>query len=411
MTHENRAMVILCLGGGVAALDAQALFYLSPFVTRDLGVTNTQIGLLSAAVLVTWALSGFVSSVLADQLGGRKKYVVGAFALFGAFSFVSGLATSFLVLFLARMLIGVAEGPIVPLTQSIMMDESSPHRRGVNMGMVQSFGSQLIGSSLSPVLLVMIATAFSWRSAFFIAGIPGLGVALLVGLFVREPRRKRTTQALGGAIARIALQIRGLFGYRNIRLCALLSCFLNAWYFGILTFLPLYLVRSLHFTPGQMSMVLASSGIGAVLSAVIVPMLSDRFGRRPVMVIFALIGAIGPLGAVTQPETLLKISCLMFVGSWAQGLLPLCIGTVPLESVPNKDTTASGLMMLIGMIGGGIAGPAIFGHLADAYNLSIPLWGCAGAAVIAALICSRLVETAPALTGSAPGPLAVRLPS
>src|ERR1035441_7568209 len=82
-THENRTMVILCLGGGVAALDAQALFYLSPFVMRDLGVTNTQIGLLSAAVLVTWALSGFASSVLSDQLGGRKKYVVAAFAVWG----------------------------------------------------------------------------------------------------------------------------------------------------------------------------------------------------------------------------------------------------------------------------------------------------------------------------------------
>ena len=401
-------MVILCLGGGVAALDAQALFYLSPFVMRDLGVTNTQIGLLSAAVLVTWALSGFASSVLSDQLGGRKKYVVAAFALFGAFSFVSGLANSFLVLFLARMLIGVAEGPIVPLTQSIMMDESSPHRRGMNMGVVQSFGSQLIGSSLSPVLLVFFATVFSWRSAFFLAGLPGICVAILIVLFIREPQRVRTVHAPGPAFSRTVSHIRGLFRYRNIRLCAVLSCFLNAWYFGTLTFLPLYLVRFLHFTPRQMSMVLASSGVGAVLSAVIVPMLSDRFGRRPIMVIFALIGAIGPLGAVTAPPELLKIACLMFVGSWAQGLLPLCIGTVPLESVPNKDATASGLMMLTGMIAGGIAGPAFFGYLADAYDLSVPLWGCAGAAIVAALICSRLTETAPAMVGKTRASIAVR---
>jgi ACS family hexuronate transporter-like MFS transporter len=247
---------------------------------------------------------------------------------------------------------------------------------------------------------VLFATVFSWRSAFFLAGVPGICVAILVALFIREPQRARTIHVPGAAVARIALHIRELFGYRNIRLCALLSCFLNAWYFGTLTFLPLYLVRFLHFTPKQMSMVLASSGIGAVLSAVIVPLLSDRFGRRPVMVIFALIGAIGPLGAVTPPAGLPKIACLMFVGAWGQGLLPLCIGTVPLESVPNKDATASGLMMLIGMIAGGIAGPAAFGYLADAYDLSIPLWGCASAAIIAALICSRLSETAPALAGT-----------
>src|ERR1700730_12201887 len=121
-------MVTLCLGGGVAALDAQALFYLAPFAMRDLHITNTQIGLLSAAGLLTWALSGFTTSVLSDRYQRRKRYLITAYLSFSVLSLVSGLATSVGTLFVARLLIGLAEGPIVPLAHTIMMAESSPSR-------------------------------------------------------------------------------------------------------------------------------------------------------------------------------------------------------------------------------------------------------------------------------------------
>ncbi|MDB6014705.1 MAG: transporter, partial [Gammaproteobacteria bacterium] len=228
-------MAILCLGGGVAALDAQALFYLGPFVMRELHITNSQVGMLSAAVLLTWALSGFSTSVLSDRSGGRKQYVVAAFLLFGVFSFLSGLARSWWLLLVARLLIGIAEGPIVPLTHAIMIAESSPGRRGFNMGMVQSVGAQLVGSSVSPLLLVWLATEFSWRNAFFLAGLPGIAVALLVLAFIRDPVANRLGAGGSAAPKRVLAQVRELARTRNIRLCALASCFLNAWYFGALT--------------------------------------------------------------------------------------------------------------------------------------------------------------------------------
>ena len=389
-------MAILCLGGGVAALDAQALFYLGPFVMRELHITNSQVGLLSAAVLLTWALSGFSTSVLSDRSGGRKQYVVAAFLLFGVFSFLSGLARSWWLLLMARLLIGLAEGPIVPLTHAIMIAESSPGRRGFNMGMVQSVGAQLVGSSVSPLLLVWLATEFSWRNAFFLAGLPGIAVALLVLAFIRDPVANRPAAGGPAPPKRVLAQVRELVRTRNIRLCALASCFLNAWYFGALTFMPLYLVRLLHLAPRQMSVVMASSGVGAVFSAAVVPLLSDRFGRRPTMTVFALLGSVGPLGMLTPVAGLMPLMAFAFVGAWAQGVLPLCIGTVPMESTSNRSATASGLMMAVGMISGGLIGPAVCGRLADLFDLTAPLWICGGAALAAAVACSGLVETAPA---------------
>jgi MFS family permease len=388
-------MFILCLGGGIAALDAQALFYLGPFVMRDLRISNSGIGILSAAVLLTWAISGFTTSVLSDRGGARKQFIVASYLLFGVLSFISGLASSLWTLLLARLLMGAAEGPIVPLTHAVMIAESSARRRGFNMGMVQSVGAQLVGSTVSPLLLVWLATAYSWRKAFFLAGLPGIGLAVLVMAFVREPPVEERV-----AVAqqpRLPARIKELLRSPNIRVCLVMSCFLNAWYFGFLTFMPLYLVKSLQLLPREMSQVMASAGIGAVLGAALVPLLSDRFGRTPIMTLFALLGAVGPLGALIPGVNLGQLMAFAFIGAWAQGVLPLCIGTVPMESITNRSATASGLIMGSGMIVGGLIGPAVCGRLADLIGLGVPLW-CCGVAALAGAVTSRgLTETAPNL--------------
>src|SRR6185295_9226275 len=108
---------------------------------------------------------------------------------FSACSFLSGLAASFAVLLGARLLMGAAEGGIMPISQAMIASEVRPERRGLAMGVTQNFGSNLLGSFVAPVLLVAFATAFSWRHAFFLAGIPGVVAALLMWRFVRDPAR------------------------------------------------------------------------------------------------------------------------------------------------------------------------------------------------------------------------------
>jgi len=396
-TYENRALLILALGGGVAALDAQALSYLGPFVMRDLNITNSQMGLLSAAVLSTWALSGFTTSVLSDRKGQRKKYLIAAYLMFGVLSFASGLARSVGMLLLARLLIGVAEGPIVPIAHTIIMSESSPRRRGFNMGVVQSVGSQLVGSAVSPLLLVWLATSYDWRNAFFIAGLPGLAIALLIATLIREPTVVQSTPAADARPHLVWERLKTLLRVRNIRLCALLSCFLNAWYFGLLTFMPLYLVKSLHLSAREMSQVMACAGVGAVLSAATVPFLSDRFGRKPIMSLFAVLGALGPIGALVPGAGTTRMMIFVFMGAWTQGVLPLCIGTVPMESIPQRNATASGFIMAFGMIVGGLIGPAVCGRLADMFNLGVAIGVCGVAAIAAAATCRAITETAPSV--------------
>ena len=76
-----------------------------------------------------------------------------------------------------RLLMGLAEGGVMPVSQSLIATEVDVRHRGLAMGVAQGFGSSLMGSFVAPVMLVTFATAFGWRHAFFLAGVPGLLMA------------------------------------------------------------------------------------------------------------------------------------------------------------------------------------------------------------------------------------------
>lgn len=397
--YENRLVFILTLGGAVSALDAQSLFYLSPFVATSLGLSNTQIGVLSSVVLLSWSIAGYLVGSWSDRTGRRKPWLVGTFILFAACSFMSGLANSFAMLFAARLLIGVAEGPVIPVSQSIMIRNSSPHRRGFNMGIVQNLGAQLIGALVAPILLVQIAERFNWHAAFYVSGAPALIVAVLIAWFVKEPPRDDldvTKPADTGSGVLHLLRIR------NVRLCVLIACCVVLWYFTLLTFLPLYCVRVLKISATDMSYVMGAMGAAGVLSAFLVPALSDRFGRKSTIASFVLLSMAAPLTPLFVGDSLPLLMGGMFIGSFALGTVPVFMATVPIESVPSRDAAAAtGLVMCIGQIVGGFGGPTIGGVLADQWGLAVPLWVVVGVTLVGALISTRLAETAPRLAKAA----------
>jgi len=396
LSYENRLLLILTLGGAVAALDAQSLFYLSPFVATSLGLNNTQIGLVSSTVLLSWSISGYVIGRLSDRSGRRKPWLVATFVMFAACSFLSGLAGSFAVLLGARLMMGLAEGPVIPVSQSIMIRHSSPHRRGFNMGLVQNFGAQLVGSLAGPIVLVQIATTLGWHAAFYIAGVPGLVVALLVAAFVNERAGGSSGPEQSPKAAAAVLGLSGLVRVRNIRLCILISCCVVAWYFVLLAFLPLYCVRVLRLTATGMSVVMSAIGAAGVVSALLVPALSDRLGRKAVMIVFTFGGVVASLAPLYVGNGLGWLIGLMFVGCLTLGTVPLFMATIPLESAPGgAAASATALVMGVGQILGGFLGPALGGVLADRWGLSVPLWMATGAAILAGLLSLRLTETAP----------------
>ena len=98
-------------------------------------------------------------------------------------------------------------------------------------------------------------------------------------------------------------------------------------------------------------------GLSAAFFSFVVPRLSDRFGRRPVVVGFNLLGVLVPLAALYADGSLYLLGALIFLGWSASGTFPLFMGTIPSETIPARYVATSlGLMVGIGEIVGGVGG-------------------------------------------------------
>src|SRR5580704_1784342 len=402
--YEIRMIGVLTLMFGFVFFDRNAMGNLAPFITASLHLTNGQIGALSSGLSICWAISGFAIGTLSDALGRRKSILLITVVIFSVCSVLSGLAPSFGVLLASRMLMGLAEGPILPIAQSLVVLESSESRRGFNMGVMQNLGSNLIGSFAGPVILTALAEYFSWRGAFFVAAVPGLICAALVWLYVREPARDAMVADVQpvahGAVARptsAAQTLAQAMGYRNMWICILLSIVMVPWMILGWTFLPTIYGSLRHLSHRETSFLVGVLGISAAVFAFIVPGLSDKFGRKPIMIVFTFIGIFYPIAALYYQGSSWVLAALVFLGWSASGTFPLFMATIPSETIPSRYVaTTLGLVMGLGeLIGGGLV-PWLSGRAADHYNnLAVTMWIASGLAVIATVLTLFLVETAP----------------
>ncbi len=391
-SYQVGLVALLSVNFGIVFFDRNALSFLMPFVLPDLGLNNTQVGMLASALSLTWACAAFGIGVISDKTGSRKALLIIATLAFSICSFLSGIATSFATLLAARLLMGAAEGGVMPISQALVAAEVRPERRGLAMGVTQNFGSNLLGSFAAPVLLTAFATHAGWRHAFFLAGAPGILAALLMWRYVREQ------PAADGhvAVPREKLTLGAAFAERNVLICAALGVLLVSYLVICWAFMPLYLTQIRHYDPQTAGWLMGSLGVSATIGAFLISGLSDRFGRRPLMIAMPLIGIILPIGALYYTGSVWLLAAMFFVGWGVNGIFPLFMATVPSESVdPKHQATVLGLCMGSGEVLGGVLAPSLAGVAADHVGLSAPLWIMLGLTILAGLLALGLRETAP----------------
>ena len=396
-------VALLSINFGIVFFDRNALSFLMPFVQPDLRLSNTQVGMLASALSLTWAAAAFGIGLISDKTGSRKGLLILATLAFSVCSFLSGIATSFAMLLGARLLMGAAEGGIMPISQTIIAAEVRPERRGLAMGVTQNFGSNLLGSFVAPVLLTAFATASGWRHAFFLAGVPGIVSAALMWWILREPRVEPRAAAEPRAQK---LTLAGAFAERNVLICAVMGVLLVSYLVVCWAFMPLYLTQVRKYDPQTAGWLMGTLGISATIGAFLISGLSDRIGRRPLMIAMPFIGVILPLGALYFSGSVWLLAAIFTLGWGLNGIFPLFMATVPSESVdPLQRATVLGLCMGTGEVLGGVLSPSLAGYAADRVGLQAPLWIMFGVAILAGVLALGLRETAPRIVGRARAPV------
>jgi MFS family permease len=390
--YQITLTALLSLNFGFVLFDRNASSFLMPFIQPDLQLTNTQVGILSGALSLTWSIAAFGIGIVADRTGWRKGLLVVATLAFSFCSFASGLVATFAMLLGTRLLMGAAEGGIMPISQSLIASEVDARHRGLAMGVAQGLGSSLLGSFVAPVMLVSFATAFGWRHAFFLAGAPGLVMALLMAWLIRAPRdSERAARTVEEGSFRVAL------AERNVVLCAVLSILLVSYLVVCWAVMPLYLTRSRGYDAQTMGWLMGTLGISATLATVAIPALSDRIGRRGVMILMPFIAVALPLAAMYYSGPAWTLAAIFFVGWLVTGVFPLFMATVPSESVdPRHIASALGICTGSGELIGGVLAPFVAGYSADVSGLQAPLWIMAALALSAGVVAFGVRETRPA---------------
>ncbi|MDF3089184.1 MFS transporter [Burkholderia semiarida] len=401
-TYENKLLLILFMTFGFVFFDRLALSFLFPFMSAELHLTNTQLGMVSSALALTWALSGAATGAWSDARGTRKPLLIAAVLGFSACSALSGLVGGFASLIAFRALMGIAEGPVLPLAQSLMIESSTPSRRGLNMGLLQGSAAGLLGAMIGPPAVIGIATAYGWRDAFYVSCIPGVLIAYCIWNWVREvppggAQHAQTEGATAHAAGRTTVSPWSLLKNRNILLCMLISCFFLTWFVVIISFAPVFLVGDRHLSPSGMGIVMTCLGAAWVFWGFAVPAISDRIGRKPTMIAFALIAALCPIAMIHVPSVW-ALGTLVFATYTGLGCFTLFIATIPAETVPPRAiSSALGLIMGAGELIGGFVAPTVAGFAADKYGLQFAMWTSAAGAILACVLSFGLVETAPAV--------------
>ena len=381
--YEFKAVALMALGLGVVGFDRFIINPLFPIIQKDLGLSYQDLGLISAVLALTWGVASIFSGQIADRFGHKPVMVV-ATLVFSALVATTGLATGLLSLVAIRAVMGLAEGSFLPASIVTTVESSKPSRVGLNVGL-QQMAQPLFGLGVGPVIAVaLLKVVPNWHWVFAVAAIPGVIVAALIAMVIRHdpphsPADHTPEKTVGFLHA---------LGNRNVIFNVIgMCCYLTAL-ITLSAFLPNYLTDYLKLTIDQMGGVLAGLGLGSFVGMVAVPAISDRLGRKPVMLV-ALVIALAALSFATNagPDVgvlfaTLFVSTFMIAGVVAINVGPLTSASVP----PAIAATATGLVVGIGEIVGGAIAPAVAGGLADSMGIPIILKIAIGAIAVAILV-------------------------
>lgn len=305
-------VAVLMVANVSSYVDRQVLALLVGPIKRDLGVTDTEIGLLHGlSFAVFFTLLGFPIAKWAD-VANRRAIIAAGVAVWSAMTAACGLAKTFVQLVAARVGVGVGEAALGPPAISLLADYFPREKlaRAVSVygigiylgsGLAYFIGGQVVqwASESAGFTLPVIGAIRPWQVVFLAVGIPGLLIALLL-LTVREPARA------GHAAGIAATTTRDVLAWVSKHRAAFLShtvgySFFSMVNFGTAAWLPTYLGRVHEWTPGKQGLFMGGATMTfGVLGISVGGWLADRLLRRGIADAKLKVGIIGSIGALAS---------------------------------------------------------------------------------------------------------------
>lgn len=349
-------VTIMMIAYTFSFIDRQILNLIIGPVREDLQITDTQISLVQGlAFAIFYTIMGLPIAVWADR-GNRRSIMAYGIALWSFMTCVCGLAKSFVFLFLARMGVGVGEAALTPPGYSLLSDYFPPDKlsRAISLftggaflgsGLALIVGGWVIDivSSIGDISLPLLGEVRPWQMVFFCVGPPGLIIALLVVLTVKEPSRRGLSSADKSDVS-LAELLRFMGTNRRVFMCHFFGfSAMSLMGYGILSWTPTYFIRVYGWEPGEVGtrfglIVLIFGTIGVVGAGWVADYVRKKgymdANMRTIMIAALILIGIGPLAYLVDDAWM---ALLLMIPATLLYSMPFGIAPAALQAItPNR---------------------------------------------------------------------------
>ena len=379
-TREQRSVVIASfLGWTLDAFD----FFLLVFVLKDIAQEfNTAISEVTFAILLTLVMrpiGAFLFGRAADRWGRRPTLMVDVL-LYSFIEFASGFSPSLTVLLVLRALYGVAMGGEWGVGASLTMESIPPHARGFVSGLLQS--GYPTGYFLASIVYGLLFPIIGWRGMFMVGVLPALLVLYIRRRVPESPSWDRAAAARSSTVS--ILRSHWRLGIYAVVLMAAFNFFSH----GTQDLYPTFLQVQHALSPHAVGTIAAIYNVGAILGGILCGSLSERIGRRRMIVIAALLSLpVLPLWAFSTRPVLLALGAFLMQvlvqGAW--GVIPVHLNELSPDAARG---TFPGLVYQLGNLlasANATIQVALAAHFGGNYGLALALVAGSVAIIIAVL--------------------------
>lgn len=269
------------LGWTLDAMDYFVLVFVLKDIAAEFGASITLVTLSTMLTLACRPIGAFIFGRLADRYG-RRPILMLNIAIYSALSFSTAFVPNLTIFLIVRALFGVGMGGVWGIGSSLSMETIRPESRGAVSGLLQSGYS--MGYLLASVVFGALYVHVGWRGMFMVGIIPA--VLLIPYVYATVPE----SPVFDKAGARKSSTLSVLRDHWKLALYAiiLMTCF-NFFSHGTQDFYPTFLQKQYGLAPSQVGRIAIYYNIGAVLGCLLFGSLSQRYGRRRMMITSALL--------------------------------------------------------------------------------------------------------------------------
>lgn len=311
-----------------------------PFIAREFDLDPLAMGGLLSAFFLGYAVMQIPGGFLADRFGPRRMLLATVVG-WSVLTALTGVATSLAGLIVIRVLFGASEGPFPSAAAKTLSSWFPAGELGRANGLM--LAATQIGASLAPSIVAILVVAWGWRSAFIGLLVPGLALAVVIWACVGDYASKSRRHAPASEDRQSVADIFAALRRPAVAWCFVAAFFSNLATWGLMNWLPTYLLESRGFSATRMGLLAAVPSLAGALGYALGGVISDKWfeRRRQIPIIVGLVLSAGCVylaaSAASGEATVAYLAAAFFF------LLATDLGvcTLPLVIVPREAVGSS----------------------------------------------------------------------